>query len=203
MKSVLVLYPIEPYAKYALGKSESAEARAKCAKLYQRLISKRYPDFQMVYVFFSSKKDMDKPNKSLLWKGFVIKPEDIVGACGVTFKEHCRQELYPNPKDIIALCPRPIEKLIVCGFHMWDCVEKTARFAYKQGIDVKVDDDLTDFFFFYLGNRWSKRFPNSTIPFSLEESLEKKRKIFEITGGIRGLERIRVVREKRPWLDQL
>jgi hypothetical protein len=29
---------------------------------------------------------------------------------------------------------------------MWDCVEKLAKTAYEKGIDVLVDEDLTEFF---------------------------------------------------------
>ncbi|MGM5488181.1 MAG: hypothetical protein ACQESG_04495 [Nanobdellota archaeon] len=32
------------------------------------------------------------------------------------------------------------------GFHLWDCVERVAKRAYNRGLDVLVDEDLTELF---------------------------------------------------------
>jgi len=52
---------------------------------------------------------------------------------------------YPD-NDYILDQMLPLDKLVVSGFHMWDCVEKLARRAYERGLDVLVDEDMTEFF---------------------------------------------------------
>jgi hypothetical protein len=52
---------------------------------------------------------------------------------------------YPNFEylvDEIGDC----EHLRVGGHMIWDCVSKLAEAAHKKGLDVLVDEDLTDFF---------------------------------------------------------
>ena len=54
---------------------------------------------------------------------------------------------YPYPKNAnIYRQVIPTDRLVVSGFHAWDCVEKFARYSYKKGVDVLVDEDLTEFF---------------------------------------------------------
>jgi hypothetical protein len=54
---------------------------------------------------------------------------------------------YPYPdQDHIINQLLPVEILRIGGFHAWDCVERLARRAYERGINVLVDEDLTEFF---------------------------------------------------------
>ena len=200
MKSVLVLYPIQPYADVLIGANEAPEIKIKYAQIYQHILSKRYFSFRLIWVMFSESQSMDKPDISQLWQGISIdEKNDIVGACGVSFNDHCRDKLYPNSESIVKLCPQPIEELIIVGFHFWDCVEKVAKCAHEQGINVLVDDDLTEFFFYQVRDR--KGFPSlKNIPLLREKSIEKNRKQFIKSGGSRSLERVRQVRKEKPWL---
>jgi len=52
---------------------------------------------------------------------------------------------YPDTDFILDQLGTP-RKLVVAGFHMWDCVERFARRAHERGLDVLVDEDLTEFF---------------------------------------------------------
>ena len=52
---------------------------------------------------------------------------------------------YPNQNFILNKLGET-QKIIIAGFHMWDCVQKLAKSAYKRGIDTLVDEDLTEFF---------------------------------------------------------
>jgi len=199
MKALLVLYPIQPYASVLMGEKELPGIKMKYAQIYQRLIYKRYPDFQLIWVMFSEPQSPEKPDMSQLWQGISIKKYDIVLACGISFNEHYKKKLYPNPKTILDACPQPIEELVIGGFHFWDCVKKVAKCAYEQGIDVLVDDDLTEFFFGKVRNR--KGIPSpSRIPLSRTESIKQDRKQFIESGGSRQLEHVREARKGNPWL---
>jgi hypothetical protein len=50
---------------------------------------------------------------------------------------------YPN-SNVILNQLGDISTLWVAGFHMWHCVDRVARRAYKRGMNVLVDEDLTD-----------------------------------------------------------
>ncbi len=200
MKSVLVLYPIQPYADALVSKKELPEIKVRYAEIYQELIRRRYPGFQTVYVMFSAPEDPTKPDMSQLWKGFSVNGTDIIGACGVTFNDHCKKYIYPKENKILELCPQPIEELIVGGFHLWDCVDKVARWAYKQGINVLVDEDLTEIFFYSV--RGFGGLPVLKIPILGKESWELTRKQLEKAGGA-FLEHACEEHGKRPWMNQI
>ncbi len=198
MKVLLILYPIQPYVDVLIGKKEPPEVKAKIAGFYQMLIRKRYPGFQRVFALFSDEKDLTRPDISQLWEGVHPQKGDIIGASGVTFENHCENRVYPKESDILALCPKPIDELVVGGLHLWDCVDKTAKHAYQQGIDVSVDEDLTQLFFHQVRN--SKGEPFLRIPISREKSLEKRRNELSRAGY---LEAVRKERSKRPWFAQI
>ena len=202
MKTLLVLYPIQPYVDGLMTGRESPEIEEEYARIYQCLIAERYPNFQIVWIMFSGFLSATDPDMSQLWRGISIKESDIVAACGVSFKEHCGENKYPDPEDIIKSCPQPIEKLIIGGFHFWDCVEKVAEYAFRQGINVTVDDDLTEFFFHKV--RDQKGNPSdSNIPLSRKKSIIKARRRFLESGGTLQLDRVRKAREKKPWLIKI
>ena len=197
MKSLLVLYPIQPYAESLMVRGELFAI--KYAQTYQRLIHKRYPDFRTVWVMFSEEQCPEKPDMSQLWQGILIKKDDIVCACGISFSELCGKRTYSNPKIILDVCPQPIEMLVIGGFHFWDCVEKVAQYAYEQGINVLVDDDLTEFFFHRARN--SKGVPSlSCVPLLKEKSVEKNRREIIRSAGPQHLEVVRRARKEKPWL---
>ena len=200
MKSILILYPIQPYADALVDKEELPEVKIRYAEIYQELIRKRYPDFQMICMMFSAPEDLAKPDISQLWKGFSVNGDDIIGACGVTFEDHCKKRIYPKEEKILDLCPQPMEELVVTGFHLWDCVDKVTKYAYNQDINVLVDEDLTELFFF---STWGSRgFPVFKIPVSREESLRRTGRQLRKAGGF-FLEDARKERKKRPWMAQI
>lgn len=71
-----------------------------------------------------------------------VKHEDKIVFTGKVTKEH-----YPSPNSILNQMI-PLQILRIGGFHMWDCVERLARRAYRRGINTLVDEDLTEFFGF-------------------------------------------------------
>lgn len=193
MKYLVLLYLIEPYIKALCPWDVGPEKRAERAHLYQKIIEHRYPDFQIVRIFFSNPEDMAQPDFSHQWSEFLPRDGDIVGSCGVDFQTHCREKKYPAPKDTLSWCPEPIEELVVGGFHRRDCVDKVARYAHEQGIQVQVDEDLTELFFMKHLMRARE------IPLDLRESQERMRD-FLLEGDDIFLEIARDARKGKPWL---
>ena len=198
MKYLLLLYPIRDYAEvFTRGEPSSTVKRS--GRLFCTLIRERYrkKGFKIAMVFFSTVTDPSCPDIGRKWKFIPIDKNDIVIACGITFEEHCKNWIYPEEEVIIASLQSPIEELVIGGFHLWDCVDKMARYAYGQGIPVSVDEDLTELFFYAaMGTRG--------IPISREESAEQTKE--EIVQFIRGTgigELIREKRKDRPWLLQV
>ena len=85
-----------------------------------------------------------------------LQTEDRIIKVGITFKEHTTKRddgtyKYPDFNELLnKLDPNNILHLRLAGFHLWDCVDKVAKKAYERGIDVLVDEDLTEFFEFMI-----------------------------------------------------
>lgn len=199
MKLVLILFPIQPYIDHPIYPARSPAEKGEYAIVYQQLIAKRYPDFQRVWVMFSEPESLEKPDLSQLWPGIEIKKNDIVIPAGITFEHHCQKKIYPDPATILAACPEPIKKLIIGGFHFYDCVEKLAEFSYRKGIDVLADDDLSEYFFYV--SRGDGIFPLiSNFPDTLKESLLRLKPNNHFSARFAEIVR---PRENKPWLIQI
>jgi len=54
-------------------------------------------------------------------------------------------DYYVDSNTILSkLTSKPIDKLVVGGFIVTDCVDKFAQDAYNLGLDILVDEDITD-----------------------------------------------------------
>jgi hypothetical protein len=125
VNALLILYPIQPYAgTLMMGPKEPQEIKVKYAEVYQQLMHKRYPGFKTIWIMFSMPGFPELPDMSILWEDILIGVNDIVSACGISFEENHKEKKYPNPKTIIDACPKNVERLVIGGFHFWDCVEK-------------------------------------------------------------------------------
>ncbi len=115
---------------------------------------------------------------------------DKIVKVGLTFAKHTSKKVYPNPDSILNKLPKNMKHLRMAGFHMWDCVEKVAKRAHERGIDVLVDEDLTEFL---MGRVMTSDFKFDKYPGY------NPRKYFK---GTRGYEEFMEPRIKRPWLLQ-
>jgi hypothetical protein len=149
------------------------------ANMLDECIDKRYrqKDYAINYALF---------NNHVISKVINLRPSDKVITVGMTLDEH-KIRRYPSNDFILEQLGNP-EILRIGGFHMWDCVEKLAKRAYKKGIDVLVDEDLTEFSFARFRDNDIK---TDTYPSFNPDSLE----------GFVKDEFVRV-RKARPWLWQ-
>lgn len=101
----------------------------------------RRNDFQIYYAVFDG---------SLVSDVIELQQQDRTIEVGLSFKTNTTKQpndeyLYPD-QDYILDQIGDVSVLRIGGFHMWDCVEKLARRAHERGLDVLVDEDLTEFF---------------------------------------------------------
>ena len=197
MRYFLLLYPVREYVE-VFTKGHSPSVTERLGGLFRTLIEERYrrKGFKVAKVFFSTIADSSRPDLFRAWKFIPIEKDDIVIACGVTFEEHRWAKVYPKESRILSFLQPPIEELVIGGFHLWDCVEKMAKYAFEQGIPVSVDEDLTEVLFFAVIGR-------EGIPISREESIRQTKEEMKRLRGTVIWEIMREVRQGSPWLLQV
>ncbi len=77
-------------------------------------------------------------------------PQDRIIDVGMDARTHGTRKpdgTYPYPdQNYILNQLGTLNHLRIGGFHIWDCVEKLAKRAHERGINVLVDEDLTQLF---------------------------------------------------------
>lgn len=141
MKQFIYMYPISEFINFEiiLGNHGSKTDFKEFYKLkLDSCIDKRYRQkgFNINYFIFDDSKVSDI---------IVLRDSDKVKFVGLDYKNHVEEKKYPN-EDYILNQLGKIDILRIGGFHMWDCVERIAKRAYKKRIDTLVDEDLTEFF---------------------------------------------------------
>jgi hypothetical protein len=148
-KSLVFLYPINDYINHQIhdewicANAKSPEAfRDTYEFVLNECINERYrkKNFSVNYVVFDGE---------LVYSGIELGHSDNVINAGVDFHTHVTQKKYADNNLILEKLKDKngkIQHLRVAGFHMWDCVSKFARTAHEKGMNVLVDEDLTEFF---------------------------------------------------------
>ncbi len=141
MDQLIYLYPIPEYFDFDL-KHRSKKFKEEYKGKLNRCIDLRYrkKGFQVNFALFDDHSISDMIR---------IYKKDRIIRVGLSFNEHTTQVNgeYPYPnQDFILDQLGDIDHLRVAGFHIWDCVEKLAERAHQRGIDVLVDEDLTNIF---------------------------------------------------------
>lgn len=116
-----------------------------------------------------------------------LRSTDQIIKVGLDFKIHTAEKVYPD-QDYILKQLSGARIIRIAGFHMWDCVEKLAKRAYEKGLNVLVDEDLTEFFSWRLND---KNFRTDKYP-----TYQPRRR----QGSM--FKDFMRAREQRPWLWQ-
>jgi hypothetical protein len=148
-KQFIFLYPIPPIIDYEIqnhGWHEDGgiEAyRQKYKSVLNKCIDVRYrqKDFDINYAIFDD---------TIVSEVIELQKSDRIIKVGLDYKKHTTKQPngrypYPNQNYILNQLG-DVRILRIAGFHMWDCVERLAKRAYKRKLDVLVDEDLTEFF---------------------------------------------------------
>lgn len=151
-KLFLYLYPIEEFTKMFLFHDDSLYDEWNVERplpILNDTINQRYREkgYQIVYALY--------PDKDLY--GLKKSAKDLIVYTDILFSEASAYDengvkknnfipKYPNEKLLLEQLGT-IDKLVVGGYHVMDCVKRVAEVALSLGIDTLVDLDLTDLFF--------------------------------------------------------
>lgn len=170
MKEFVFLYPIQEYLNECIGREviRSREGWDLCQK-FNEIIEARYRQrsFGVNWVMFSNSNNL--PDFSIKANEITIKPTDRILVSGVPFSIHRAFAIYPEPIDILAQLPQGVERLVIGGFHQYDCVDKLGKVAYEQGIPTIIDEDTTEIFFKGGRASLSVSLVRDTFPIDLNE----------------------------------
>ncbi len=142
MQAFLFLYPLAAY----LGESKRYSTRA--INYLNEIIHARYrkQDYQVIWLTFS-RNDRSSPDRSILSRKIRILPQDKIISCGKNWAHFRLHRDYPDQNYILDQLPPGIERLVIGGFHQWDCVDRVASVAWQRDHKAFVDEDTTDLFF--------------------------------------------------------
>jgi hypothetical protein len=190
MNQYLFLFPIQKYVDACLEKGCGFVRNGHRVSELTDVIDARYRvnDYEINWLFFSDNDDSSKPDLSCIANGIVIPPEDRKLVAGVSFERHVNKKIYADCNFVLDQLPFH-RRLVLGGFHQFDCVDKVAKVSYERGIDTFVDEDTTELFF---AGRVFYRIPLVRIVWTLEEL------------GLKGVlkEIAKENRASRPWFVQ-
>ncbi len=141
-KEFIFLYPISQIFDFEIknhewSNEEGADAfRKKYGDVLNRCIDKRYrqKNFQINFAVF---------NDCTVSGVIRLQSSDRIIKVGLDFKTHRAERVYPNQEYILSQL-EGVKIIRIAGFHRWDCVEKLAKCAHEKGLDVLIDEDLTE-----------------------------------------------------------
>ena len=142
---LLFLYPVEEYFVNQTGWREAFAFRRDYATALHETIEKRYRanGFCVSWVLFPDVRPSELAP---------IELRDQLITVDVPFNQSPSTYRYASQEIIFAALPA-VSHVRVAGFHLWDCVQRTAREAHRRGIDTLVDEDLTELSAFRLVDR--------------------------------------------------
>ncbi len=117
--------------------------------------------------------------------------KDKIILSGVNYKEKNELSEYPNFSKLINEIG-DCDHLRVGGYMVWDCVSKLAREGYERGLDVLIDEDLTDFF--------NSRIKIPSFRTNVYPSINFKEAYSKVAGF--GFEDFMSSRRGKPWFYQ-
>ncbi len=144
MNHFVFLFPDENHIEWDSALANCDEAlRQKYIHTLNTCIDSRYRQsgFKINYVLLR-----DETVSSYVW----LRDSDSVlfssmSLSDMTAQHEKKKDYHIDTTEILSkLIPTPIQKLVVGGFYFDDCVDRFAKDAYAVGLDVLVDEDLTD-----------------------------------------------------------
>lgn len=142
------MYPVKAYFKSEDNRLAYFGKKPSDHSHMGRLIDHRYrkEGYGINWLMFGKKEDLAQPQFLGLSKHVGAREDDKYFSCGFTFREHIKERKYADPDYVLGQIINP-DPLVIGGFCLPDCVDKMAKASYSKGLEVRVDDDLTEMFF--------------------------------------------------------
>lgn len=193
MDQYLFLFPIKPFIDSSLDSCAFERKGHKPRELFE-LIGARYrkDGYEINWLLFSKDNNLSEPDLSQIPDYVKFHKKDNILNAGISFKSHISEKIYADPEYVLNQLP-DYQKLVLGGFHQWDCVERVAERSYERGVKTFVDEDTTNLFF-----------PKRTC-----YNIPAKRKKWDLGAlGLDGspeyiIEFARKSREGKPWFVQI
>ncbi len=165
-------------------KEKSFRYLPKYFRVFNKCINERYreKDFQINWV------SLNNVPVSQYVETF---SKDKIILSGVSYKGKNELSGYPNFSKLINEIG-DCGHLRVGGHMVWDCVSKFAEEAHERGLDVLIDEDLTDFF--------NSRIKIPSFRTNVYPSINFKEMYSKVAG--RGFEDFMRSRKGKPWFYQ-
>ncbi len=190
MNQYLFLFPVKEYFEFSLKSCRSFELEGHKASELVGTINARYRNqgYGINWLHFSLDNYSSRPCLDHVPDFMQIPESDGNLVAGIPFSRHTKEKAYADPDYVLNQLP-PHSRLVLGGFHQWDCVDKIAQRSCERGTDTFVDEDTTEMFFgraTFVGiplirNSWSLR--ELGIMYDL-------------------IEENRVLRKEKPWFVQ-
>jgi hypothetical protein len=189
----MFLFPTKPFIDSSLESCAFERKGHKPCELFE-LIDARYrkADYAINWLLFSKDDNLSEPDLSQVPDYLKFHKKDNILNAGISFGSHISEKIYADPGYVLNQLPYH-NKIVLGGFHQWDCVDKIAECSHGRGVETFVDEDTTDLFF---GKR-------------AHHGIPVKRKKWDLEAlGLSGspeyiIEFARKSREGRPWFVQI
>lgn len=140
----IFLYPIKEYFLSSFQKRANG-FQLDFVERFNTMIEARYRSkgFRVAWLLFDSNNGESDEHDGV-W-GLETKKNDIFLSSGVSFREMTKSSKYANPIHVFSQISEKIEKMVLAGFHAYDCVDKLASYAYLNiTTETMIDTDLTE-----------------------------------------------------------
>ena len=146
-KEYLFLFPIKEYVDGALDSYGRFKDEKAVVSELTNIIDARYRSqgYGINWLLFSEHENPDSPDLNLVSEYLNVAGDCILTA-GVSFMDHVNNHTYADVDYVLDQLPAHC-KLVIGGFHQYDCVDRIAKRSYERGINTFVDEDTTEMFF--------------------------------------------------------
>ncbi len=148
MNQYMFLYPVEEYFNNIILSKKFYKNKFEIGELFD-IIDARYRenDYEINWLTFSREDNENEPDLSKIPNYVRINEDDRIINAGISFENHTKNKRYADPDYVIDQLPDYHERLVLGGFHQYDCVNKIAKKSYERGTETFVDEDTTELFF--------------------------------------------------------
>lgn len=148
MKQYVFLFPITGFVESAIRLTKDIYEKKFGKKDFpvyiDEIIEARYRDndYEITWVFYRKNEE----NHTVPYLEETSKRLNVMDGDRKISNGFKQPTLMPNAHYILGQLPEH-DRLVLGGFHQFDCVDRVAKLSHERGIDTFVDEDTTDLYF--------------------------------------------------------